>query len=279
MYCVIQEIEIKKIPAGEAREIEAYETTWTIDGVKGSTWGYRYSDEHFDRPVRKAYRISIHESYREGGKVKKKHTVICTIGYYDLVDWGSWIGDYITGSRWKEKVELIGLPEDELVDLIYKKFQPVIDRVEAEFQQTEEYRAREEHRRILKEHNQRVEAFKEKYDASESEYNHCYDVFGNLRSPNALKKVKADYKAKREYERRSREQSRGYYERFFNNYSEKNESSYGGNISDNYSEDNKAMLKKFYRTLSKVYHPDSNPGVDTSEEMKLLNQIKNDWGV
>lgn len=86
-----------------------------------------------------------------------------------------------------------------------KKFQSIIDRVESEFQQTEEYRAREEHRRILKEHNQRVAEFKEKYDASESQYNDCYDVFGNLRSPDALKKIKADYKAKRDYERRSQE--------------------------------------------------------------------------
>ena len=39
------------------------------------------------------------------------------------------------------------------------------------------------------------------------------------------------------------------------------------------------MLKKFYRTLSKAYHPDRNPGKDTSEEMKLLNQLKNEWGV
>lgn len=278
MYCVIQEIELKKVPAGESKEIEVYETTWTINGENGSTWGWRYSDEHFDRPVRKAYRISIHESYRESGKVKKKQTVICTIGYYSIVDWGGWIGDYIIGGL-KRKADALGLSEEALSDMVYKKFQPIIDRVEAEFQQTEEYRAREEHRRILKEHNQRVEAFKEKYDTSENEYNHCYDVFGNLRSPDALKKVKEDYKAKRDYEHRSQEESRGYYERFFHNYSGNSGSSYSGNISNNYNEDNKAMLKKFYRTLSRAYHPDNNPGVDTSEEMKLLNQLKSDWGV
>ncbi|SEU19733.1 hypothetical protein [Enterocloster clostridioformis] len=279
MFCVIQEIEVKKVHAGEPREIEVYETTWTTNDKKKSTWGWRYSNEHFDRPVRKAYRISIHESYREAGKVKKKQTVICTIEYYSIVDWGSWIGDYITDSRWKDKVETIGLPENELVDLIYKKFQSIIDRVESEFQQTEEYRAREEHRRILKEHNQRVAEFKEKYDASESQYNDCYDVFGNLRSPDALKKIKADYKAKRDYERRSQEESRGYYERFFNNHGGNSGSSYGNNFSNNHNEDNKAMLKKFYRTLSKTYHPDSNPGMDTSEEMKLLNQLKSEWGL
>lgn len=88
MYCVIQEIEIKKVPTGEPKEIEAYETTWTTNSEKESIWGWNYSDEHFDRPVRKTYRISIHESYREAGKVKKKQTVICTIGYYSIVDWG-----------------------------------------------------------------------------------------------------------------------------------------------------------------------------------------------
>ena len=277
MYCVIQQIEIKKVPAGEAKAIEVYETTWTIDGVQGSTWGWRYSDEHYDRPVRKAYRISIHESYREAGKVRKRQTVICTIGYYSIVDWGGWIGDYIIGGL-KRKADALGLSEEVLSDMVYKKFQPIIDRVEAEFQQTEEYKAREEHRRILKEHNQRVEAFKEKYDTSESEYKRCYDVFGNLRSPEALEKVKADYKAKRDYERRSQKESRSYNERFFNNYSKGAGNGYGSGSPASH-EDNKAMLKKFYRTLSKAYHPDSNPGKDTSEEMKLLNQLKSDWGV
>lgn len=277
MYCVIQEIEIKKVPAGEAREIKVSETTWTINGVNGSTWGWRYSDECFDRPVRKAYRISIHESYREAGKVRKKQTVICTIGYYSIVDWGGWIGDYIIGGL-KRKADALGLSEEALSDMVYKKFQPIIDRVKAEFQQTEECTAREEHRRILKEHNQRVEAFKKKYDTSENEYNHCYDVFGNLRSPEALKKVKADYKARRAYERRSQEQSRSYYENFYSNY-DSGAGGSRGSVSHTNHENNKALLKKFYRTLSKTYHPDSNPDKDTSEEMKLLNQLKSDWGV
>lgn len=276
MYCVIQEIEIKTVPAGEAKTIEVHETTWMTDGENGSTWGYHYSDERFERSIKKAYRISIHESYREAGKVKKKQTVICTIGYYSIVDWGSWIGDYIKGGL-KRKADVLGLSEEALSDMVYGKFQPIVDQVEAEFRQTEEYKAKEEHSRILNEHRQRVEVFKEKYDTSEHEYNHCYDVFGTLRSPEALKRVKADYKARKEYERQSKEQSRSYYENFYSNYGGQTGST--GSSSYISSEDNKAMLKKFYRTLSKAYHPDSNPGVDTSEEMKLLNQLKSDWGV
>lgn len=277
MYCVIQEIEIKKLPRGEPKRIEVYETTWIINGVNDSTYGYRYSDDCFDRQIRKAYRISIHESYREGGKVRKKQTVICTMGYYEIIDWGSWIGDYIIGSKWKDKVEALGLPEEELVDMIYKKFQPIIDQVEAEFQQTEEYKAREEHRHILKEHQQRVDEFTEKYDTSPNEYDHCYDVFGKLRNPEQLKKAKADYKARQEYERSSQKQSRSYYENFHSNYSGR--SSGGLSPAAGHGEREKTMLKQFYRTLSKTYHPDSNPGKDTSEEMKLLNQLKADWGL
>jgi len=278
LYCVIQQVEIKKLPKGEPKRIETHETTWTMNGVNGSTYGYRYSDDCFDRQIRKAYRISIHESYREGGKVRKKQTVICTIGYYSIIDWGSWIGDYITGSRWEDKVEALGLPEEELTDMIYKKFQPIIDQVEAEFQQTEEYKAREEHRRILKEHQQRVDEFTEIYDTSRNEYDHCYDVYGKLRNPEQLKKVKADYKARQEYERRSQKQSRSYYENFYSNYNRSSSNSFGS-AGGQRNEENKSTLKQFYRTLSKAYHPDSNPGKDTSEEMKLLNQIKIDWGL
>lgn len=277
LYCVIQEVEIKKLSKGEAKQIETYETTWTIAGVKGTTYGYRYSDDCFDRQIRKAYRISIHESYREGGKVRKKQTVICTIGYYEIVDWGSWIGDYIISGKWKDKVKALGLPEEELVDMIYKKFQPIVDQVEAEFQQTEEYKAKEEHRRILKDHQQRVDEFTEKYGVDRNEYNHCYDVFEKLRNPEQLKKVKAEYKSRRDYERRSQQQSRSYYDNFYSNYS--GGSSGGFSPAAGHGEEEKTMLKQFYRTLSKAYHPDGNPGKDTSEEMKLLNQLKTDWGV
>ena len=54
---------------------------------------------------------------------------------------------------------------------------------------------------------------------------------------------------------------------------------YCGTAASNYSEADKAMLKKFYRTLLKAFHPDSNPDKDTSEEMKMLNRLKSDWGV
>ena len=40
-----------------------------------------------------------------------------------------------------------------------------------------------------------------------------------------------------------------------------------------------AILKRFYRSLSKTYHPDLNPGKDTTAAMQLLNRLKETWGV
>lgn len=278
MFCVIQEVETKTVPAGESKRIEVYESRWTADGKEFCSYEYRNSAERFERPIWKSYRISIHESYRENGKVKKKQTVICTIGYYEVVDWGDWPGDSVVGGL-ASKADVLGLEESELADLIYTKWQAVVDRIWEEYKQTEEYAVRQENRRIIREHNERVNEFMEKYGVIRSEYNRCYDVFGKLRNPEYLKKIKADYKARKEYERRSQEETRGYYEKFYGNYGGHGGGSYFGNYARNYDEADRAMLKKFYRTLSKAFHPDSNQGADTSEEMKLLNRLKSDWGV
>lgn len=71
------------------------------------------------------------------------------------------------------------------------------------------------------------------------EYDRCYDVFGKLRNPEYLDKIKREYKQRKEYE----------------------------------------TLKQFYRTLSKKFHPDANPDTDTSKQMQLLNKLKGKWGL
>lgn len=194
------------------------------------------------------------------------------------MDWGDWPGDFVVGGL-ASKADALGLEESELADLIYTKWQAIVDRIWEEYKQTEEYAARQENCRIIREYNERINEFTEKYGVTRSEYNRCYDVFGKLRNPEYLKKIKADFKAKKEYERRSREQSRSYYEKFYGNYGGYNSGSYCGTAASNYNEADKAMLKKFYRVLSKTFHPDSNPDRDTSEEMKMLNRLKSEWGV
>lgn len=65
MFCVIQEVKIKEIPNGEAREIEDYTSAWTINGVTHTSYEYRMAGGYYDRLISTAYRISIYESYRE----------------------------------------------------------------------------------------------------------------------------------------------------------------------------------------------------------------------
>lgn len=83
MYCVIQQtMKTKPNPYGEYREIEVYQ--WSIEGdSRPGIWAYRLSDKRFERPRLEAYKITIHQSYREGGAVKKRQYSICTMSYYD----------------------------------------------------------------------------------------------------------------------------------------------------------------------------------------------------
>lgn len=277
MFCVIQEVNVRKASRGGPRTLEVYESHITInDKYHYCYYRYQESDERFERPIKKAYRISIHKSYREDGKVRKKQTVICTMNYYDIVDGFSWFGEHVRGDLAK-KADALGITEAELCDLVEAKMQPIIDRIKAEYEQTEEYAASQEQDRIVREWTEKREAFAKEYGVDQNEYDRIYDVFGTLRNPGHLEKIKADHEFRKKYERQSREKSRSYHENFNSNYS--GGSGYCGNSANNYATENKAVFKKFYRVLAKAFHPDSNPDADTSAEMKLLNQLKSDWGV
>lgn len=276
MYCVIQEIETKRMQKnGYPKRIE---TRFTKSNVMPSWYSYSYSTERFERPIKKAYRISIHESYREAGKIKKKQFVVCTVNYYDLAD------DIFTLYDWGDAriniaADALHCSSESLYDLIEKKLNPLKEHIKAEFAQTEEFKVHEEHERITTLYAASKAEFNERYGTVGSNtYDQCYDVFGVLQAPQRLKEIEEEYLDKINYERKSREQSRRYYEDFYSNYNGSSSNSFGS-AGGQRNEENKAMLKQFYRTLSKTYHPDSNPGKDTSEEMKVLNQLKTEWGV
>ena len=140
---------------------------------------------------------------------------------------------------------------------------------------TEEYKTHEEHEKITTLYAARKVEFNAKYNLSGNEYDKCYDVFGVLQKPEYLKKIEAEHEARQRYE----QESRRYYEEYYNNYNQDSSSSYGGSISNTYKEEDKAVLKQFYRELSKKFHPDANPDTDTSQQMQLLNQLKQEWGL
>lgn len=267
MYCVIQEIELKKENEyGAYKELEVYYTSWVMNGVEGGRYGYRYAGERFRRPIKKAYKISIHHSYRENGKVKKKQWVICTMNYYDLLEY--WVGDCIYGDRLQSKLEEMGLDEETFWDMVYAKLQPIIDKIKKEFEATEEYKISQEHRAIIDKHITAKNEFESIY--GNNTYDYCYDVFGELRNKEKLEEIKEQHRAQEEYKKRSYQE---YFKSNYNSYS----SSYQVSSSSNYTEGEKAYLKKIYKAAAMKLHPDTTK--DNGEGMKFLNRLKEEWGI
>lgn len=270
MYCHIQKIKKKKPNQyGASKELKVTTTTYKDQLGKTETiYGYSRSLERFERPILDAYKISIHESYRENGKVKKKQWVICTMSYYDIVDYSLWD---CAGFRIRDKAEEIGLSEDELYKIIYKKLDPLTKRIEIEFFNTEEYKTKQKHDEIIKKYNSDKVAFEKKYGIwGNGEYDKCYDVFGTLRNPPRLKTLE-DILHRSESSYQQNKQS---------NYSNSNDydySSYFKTSSSNYTDDEKGMLKKIYREASKKFHPDVSG--DDGSIMKLLTKLKEQWGI
>ena len=101
------------------------------------------------------------------------------------------------------------------------------------------------------------------------EFARCYDIFLTLKNKEYLEQLKAQHKARK----------RRYRESWGSTYGQYSGGSYSIPTSSTYSEGETALLKKFCRSLSKTYHPDLNPDEDTTEAMKLLNKLKEQWGV
>lgn len=271
MFCVIQQTMRKKPnPYGEYREIEAYQNEWRMTGDnRPYTWAYRYTGGRFERGHLESYKISIHSSYREGGVVKKRQYAVCTMSYYDIVEWRLYD---CADRRIQSTADKLGMDPAELYEIIETKLEPLRERLEAEFHQSPEYIAKQEHERVIADHLTAQNKFCSKYDVDKDEYNRCFDVFGVLRNKEYLEQIKAQHKAQKESERRYRKSWSSTYEQYTSGgYSVSSVSTYG--------ESERAILKKFYRSLSKTYHPDLNPDKDTTEAMALLNKLKEQWGV
>jgi hypothetical protein len=269
MYCVIQKVTNKKPNQyGHYKELTVCSTTFGLIGEEPKTkYSYRYSNERFERPIKAAYKISIHESYRQDGKVKKKQWVICTMGYYDLND--SWPGDFLTSTELKKKLEQMEITEEKLWEMVYQKLDPLIKEIKKEFESTEEYKAKKEHEEILTKYRAAKDEFEKEYGSDT--YDYCYDIFGTLQNEEYLNQLKAQQKAQQ-----------GYQERSYQNRSQSNDdynyrSSYSTLKQSNYTDDEKGMLKKIYRTASKQFHPDITN--DDGTMMKFLTKLKEQWGI
>lgn len=268
MYCVIQEREIQKANKyGKSKELIIDTTTCTFQGKTSTSYNYHKGDKKFIRSIKKTYKISIHESYRDHGVVKKKQWVVCTMNYYDIAEGNIWIQDFMRLSRWDKLLKDINISEDELGDMVYKKLDLLRESIQKEFEQTEEYKAIQDQDKITTLYYASKITFEEKY--GKDTYNYCYDVFGVLRNEKYLDKIKLDYETQSSYQENKQDNYK-YNWNDFNN-------AFGGVKQITHSEGDKENLKKFYKTLAMKFHPDHCN--DDGEAMKLLNSLKKEWGI
>jgi hypothetical protein len=275
MYCVIQKVIHKKPnKPGHYKELIVTSTSFGISGQPLKTkYSYTYSTERFERPIKDAYKISIHKSYRENGKVKKKQWVICTMGYYDIAANTSWAGDYLLQKEIDAKLEQMGITEKELWDMVYLKLDPIIEQIKKEFEMTEEYKTKVKHDEILKQYRDAKASFEKVY--GQDTYDYCFDIFDKLINEEYFEQLEEQRRAKKEYEKRSYQtnnQSNYNYEDFFKKFG-----SYSVNNDSNYNEEEKSMLKKIYKVAAKNFHPDITK--DDGSMMKFLTKLKEQWGI
>lgn len=265
MYCVVQKIQLKKPNLyGEYREYEVQATTITAGGQTKTYYSYypRYEAGRFDRPHREAYKITVCISRRESGKVKKTQYSIGTVGYYDLA--GGCLYDYI--DRGVERAaQVMGMEYEAVYKLVEDKVEPIRQRVKEEFQATEEYQAASRRQELLEAYRKAKAAFVEQYHVEAREYDACYNVFGEVMDPPYLERIKEAAKAYRSYSYSSS-----------STYNWSGASGYCIAESSTYNDTEKAALKRFYKTLAIKFHPDTG---GTDEEMKLLNRLKDEWGI
>lgn len=258
---------------GCGKELCVTTSNWKVNGIPYTSYGYTYSDERFERPIKTAYKITLHDKScrNDKGKVRKKQYHVTTIKYYDLVDF-SWY-DCVISSKIDDIAEEMNVDADLVWEEITEKLDALQDKINAEFEQTEEYKVKEKHDAILHEYRTKKAEFVEKYEVQEDEYDRCYDIFGVLRNSEYLEKIKREFAARKEYEKRSSSYQREYQSNY-NYYSGSyRTSSFNSGLS---SEKEKEYYKKFYRTLATKYHPDVT---GDNEEMQFLNKLKESWGV
>ena len=274
MHCYIQELQMKSSNSiGCGKELCVTTTSWTMNGVPYTSYGYTYSEERFERSIKTAYKVTLHgKSYRnQKGQVTKKQYHVTTIKYYDLVDF-SWY-DCVINGKVDDIAEEMDIDPDLVWEEITKKLDALQNKVNAEFAQTEEYKTKEKQDAILREYRTKKHKFAERYETQENEYDRCYDIFGKLRNSEYLEKIKREYTSRKEYEERSSSYQRDYQ----SNYSYYSGSYGTGSLNSGLStEKEKEYYKKFYRTLATKYHPDI---IGDNEPMQFLNKLKEQWGI
>lgn len=249
MYVYVKITKSKRKSKGYGKELIS--GTRKIGNVIVNT--YSYSEDHFEREPKWTYTITLHESSRNADKIKTKQTTVCSVNYYDVAE------DAIEEQIYFDMLDKLNeavlkirgeeLSDNEL-DELYEEFgikTNFVEDIYEEFKQTEEYKVHKKHVDILDEYQERKEKFLEENDCFDTEYDVCYDIYGNLTNPNYFYKI----------QNRKRKTN---------------------NVDNFFTDNDKRILKGMYRTLCKAYHPDNN-STDCLQEIQMINRLKEQWGI
>jgi len=267
--CIVNEIQKESENSfGEPKEIVVDSYEWENNGERGKSYTYHMSPEKFERPIKLAYDIYLVE---EKDNMQPQEFKVSTIGYYDFIDYN--YGDCISDRRVESIGNEVGESIENLYALIDHQLAPLQDRIRAEFQNSPEYQAKMEHERVIETYKKAKRTFSMQYGFRESEYDRCYNVFGQLMDAEYLNKLNKIIDEREKDKQQSRKYRKEFYRSRFNDYFN------SASTSIEYSDEDRDILAKFYKVLAKKFHPDANPDVDTSNEMVLINKLKKEWRV
>lgn len=273
MYVTVQKVKGKSKVYGYAKDVVTYTTSI------GTTTKYHwhYSEDKFERE-NYSYKITVKESYRENGKIKQRQVVMGTYHWYDFID------HYVYSDDWfNDKLEEI-FPDktQEQIDAVCDEIDKKVNEIEREesdkWHSSKEFKVHNKHLNLIQKYELEKKTFDMLY--GEDIFEQVYDIHLKVMNQDLYKqlsKLRAEKKkadeAKREYERRSREEQQKQWEKYFKGFGD---GSYSAGSCSNYNNKEQEYLKKFYRVLAAKFHPDVT---GDNEIMQFLNKLKEQWGV
>lgn len=267
MKCIIREKESAvQHSVGEPKELIVDAIDWEKDGRQGKQYSYHMSKERFERKNKKSYEVWISKEEAQTPQEIK----LMTLGYYDFVDFG--FAECLRERVLENAAKQLNSTTEEIRQTILSPLEKLQKEICQEYGQTEESVAAQEHEAIIKKHEKARRDFSMQFGFPPQAYDRCYNVFGQLMDAEYLGYLHKILEERERMGKQSKRYRKAESQKRFHEYL------HSSNSVD-YTEEEQIMLSKFYKLLAKKYHPDSNPGVDTSEEMTLLNKVKRQWNV
>jgi len=270
MYIEVRKVQNKGAAYGGYKSVEAI----TTKDYSGETiYSYKLSDECFERP-NITYKFIAKHTYRSDNKVKSRSAYIMSFTWSDFID--GYSDTYMSENRKKKiqkKLDVDNSEFEKLLTLFEEKVDKVYEQVNKEFSKTKEYKISSKVKRQVDEYNRRVKVFEEKY--GKGTYCKVKDFYGNTKNIELMGKLEGEYIARCKYEEESRRQQQKKWDDFYKNFSNGGSQLFGNTGA--YTDEEKILLKKFYRVLSQKYHPDNEEG--SNEAMTLINKLKQQWNL